>query len=173
MKNLKNTGMLAAVLLSLLCVGANAQDKAVQWYNSIGFEAATARWTGKDVNVSTFRVAPGMLLGGHWILFLPVDLNIDMYNTQSTGNFQTQFLLGPGAGYAKECRNGCFWDAAYSWSTTLLNREMNYQQHQIRFRLGAHTVKGDLFCQAGVILRRDWQTAESHWMPTVGLGIRL
>ena len=50
---------------------------------------------------------------------------------------------------------------------------MNYQQHHISFRLGFHAAKGDLFCQAGVALRRDWQTGGNLWMPTVGMGIRL
>ena len=165
--------ILAAALFASISLDAEAQDKAVQRYNAAAMEAATARWSGKDLNVSTIRLSPGVQFGGHWILFMPLDVNIDMYNTQTTRNFQVQTLLGAGAGYGQECKNGCFWDASYSWSTTLQKMDMNYHQHHINFRLGFHTTKGDLFCQAGAVLRRDWQTGGNLWMPTVGMGIRL
>ena len=168
---------ISSVLLFTLLVSfgfdAAAQQKTAQLYNTLAVEGATARWTGKDMNVSTVRVAPGVRFGGHWILFMPFDVNIDMHNTQTTKNFQVQTLIGAGAGYGQEYKNGYFWDATYSWSTTLQRMEMNYQQHHISFRLGFHAAKGDLFCQAGVALRRDWQTGGNLWMPTVGMGIRL
>lgn len=173
MKHFISSSVLFLALLAFFCLDASAQKKAVQLYNTAAVEAATARWSGKDLNVSTIRLSPGVQFGGHWILLMPLDVNIDMYNTQTTRNFQVQTLLGAGAGYAQECKNGCFWDATYSWSSTLQKMDMNYQQHHLNFRLGFHTAKGDLFCQAGAALRRDWQTGSNLWMPTVGLGIRL
>lgn len=165
--------ILTFALLSSLSIHAAAQKNNIRMYNTIALEGSTARWTGKDMNVATFRLAPGILLGGHWIAFLPVGFNIDMYNIQSSNNFQFQLLTGAGAGYGQDYRNGCFWDATYSWSTTLLAKEMNYQQQHLNIRLGVHTLKGDLFCQAGVILRSDRHNGESLWMPAFGLGIRL
>ena len=82
---------ISSVLLFTLLVSfgfdAAAQQKTAQLYNTLAVEGATVRWTGKDMNVSTVRVAPGVRFGGHWILFMPFDVNIDMHNTQTTKNF--------------------------------------------------------------------------------------
>jgi len=176
---MEKTGFLLVFLFFVLSGNVFGQENGALKH-FYGSSEAYAAGLGMNLNNSDFGifgydVSIGYAFDSGISLFCPVDLQVGMYNTKSTKNYNNQGTIGIGAGYMYKFKESYeMLEFRLSGASTMADRDINYFSTGFSIRYGIKVGHISPFTGVGVMYLSPYDSAvKDKAMLCVSFGVRI